>query len=250
MSNQGGNYRRGGRGTALYVTMAAAFLIITVITAMALFFTISDITVEGTDRYTSQQVIDASGIEADDSIFFFNSSAAEISIKNSLPYVESVKVTRKLPGRVEIEITESVPLASFSHEDSYYVIDAKGRILEKTGISGTEGTISLRGIAAHSPKVGENLSLGSGESVRLRYLLGTLKAIVDDGKAADVAWLDISNLSAVTFELNGYRVNIGTADDLDFKFELINRFLKTHPERGSGESVNYDENQRWLYFMG
>ena len=103
MGNRG--YRRAG-GTALYVTIAAAFLVIAVILAMALFFKISDITVEGASRYTGGQIVEASGIELDDSIFFVSTGSAEIHIKDALPYIDSVSVTRDLPARAPARMRE------------------------------------------------------------------------------------------------------------------------------------------------
>ena len=109
-STKGRNRYTPGDG-ALYVTVAVAFILIIAIAAMGLFFKITDITVEGAEKYTAGQIIAVSGIEKDNSVFFLNASSAEVAIKSALPYVDTVKVTRHLPGTVTIRITESVSAA-------------------------------------------------------------------------------------------------------------------------------------------
>lgn len=245
MGNRG--YRRAG-GTALYVTIAAAFLVIAVILAMALFFKISDITVEGASRYTGGQIVEASGIELDDSIFFVSTGSAEIHIKDALPYIDSVSVTRDLPGRVVIKVTESIPAATVQNGGSVLLLDADLRILDEI-VAVPAGTVEIRGVTPVEPKPGSDLDLGENESARLSSLREFMVALRDNGVIGSVKWLDVSNLSSVVFDYNGYTVNFGRVEDLARKFQLLDHFTKQNPQAGSGQNVIYDEGQggRLLY---
>ena len=242
--------RRRGSGAALYVTMAGAFLVIAAVTAMGLFFKISKITVNGAGRYTAQEIIAASGVEPDNSIFFVSMSRAEVRIKSALPYIDSVKVTRVLPGTVIIDVTEAKRAASFTYGGSTWVTDVKGRILEETDAAGAAGTVELRGVTPEKPEVGKSLSLGQAETVRLRCLLNTLSILDASGRLALTEWLDLSNLAAVTFYCNGYRINLNKADDmtdLEAKFDILEDFFADHPDAGYGQNVWYEEDGR-LHF--
>lgn len=232
-----GKRRSGGGGTALYITLAGAFLLIAVFVAMALFFKITDITVEGTRMYSPRELIDASGVELDDSIFFLNTSRAQIAIKDALPYVDTVKITRRLPGTVVITVTESVGAACFAFEGSWWVTDLSGRILERASAA-PAGLVELRGVAPVSPAVGKTLDLGA-ETVRLRALMDTLAALDRHGRIGLTTWLDVTNLSAVTFSYNGYKVNIGDAQDLDGRFDILDNVFAQFSEPGRGQSVVY-----------
>lgn len=237
------SYRRAG--TALYITLAVAFLLIAVFIAMAIFFNITEITVEGAKKYTQAQILEASGIEKDGSIFFLNAGEAEIAIKNALPYVDTVKIARNLPGTVTIIVTESEAAAYFTYGGSSWITDIDGRILEETS-SAPANLTELRGIAAESPDVGKNLNLS--ETVRLRGLKDLLATLKKSEMLDLTTWIDMTNLSAVTFEYNGYKVNISGTDDLDFKFSiLINQVFAQHTEKGYGQSVIYQENGSFRY---
>ncbi len=251
MKNYGRNGRRGS-GTALYVTMAGAFLVIAVVAALGLFFKISAITVAGGKRYTDQDIINASGLETDSSILFVNMSGAEVRIKNALPYVDSVKVTRKLPGTVVIEVTEIDPAAYFTSGGSVWLMDVSGRILEQTDGLGVSGVTEIRGIAPETPEINKTLSLGSSESVRLRCLLNILKMLSERERLELTEWVDVSNLASVTFYCNGYRINVHQADDLEDlkgKFDLLRDFFEEYSEPGHGQEVVYVDEGEYYKFM-
>lgn len=243
-NTKGRNRYAPGEGT-LYVTMAVAFILIALIAAMALFFKVTDITVEGAGRYSDSQVVAVSGLERDTSIFFISTSSAEVAIKSGLPYVDTVKVTRHLPGTVTIEITEAVSAAYAAQGGNYYVIDLSGRILEATP-SRPRG-VEIRGAVPVEPETGKTVSFGESESVRLRALTDVLKMADKYDRLELMSWIDITNLSAITFDYNGYRFNIGTADELELKFgTLIRDFLADNRDPGNGQGVYYDGNIKGL----
>lgn len=244
-------YKRGRKGSTggavLYVTMAVAFVLIAVITAMALFFKITEIRVEGAVTYTADRIITASGIERDTSVFFLNASSAQRGIRSALPYVDTVKVTRKLPGTVVITVTETSAAAYAASGGKYYLFDVTGRILEET--SSVPAVTELRGAVPVEPAVGKSLSFGQNESVRLRALTQVLGKAAQCEMLGRMAWIDVTNLSAVTFDYNGYLFNIGAADELDMKFDtLISGFLAKNPDPGNGRSVYYDAGIAGLRF--
>jgi hypothetical protein len=95
--------RRGGaRPIVSFILIIAA-----VVLAMSVFFKVSKITVKGNSYYTADQVIEASGIEEGDNLFFVNRFSAVSKIFAKLPYIQKATVTRGLPNRVTITVTES-----------------------------------------------------------------------------------------------------------------------------------------------
>lgn len=246
-STKGRNRYSPGDG-ALFVTVAVAFILITAIAAMGLFFKITDITVEGAEKYTAGQIIAVSGIEKDNSVFFLNSSAAEIAIKSALPYVDTVKVIRHLPGTVTIQITESVSAAYIASGGSYYILDLNGRILEKS--SYVPQGVEIRGAIPEDPQAGKTISFGKNETPRVTALTDYLKTASKYQRLDKMAWIDMTNLSAITFDYNGYRFNFGADDELDLKFgTLLRDFLKDHTDPGNGQSVYYDAKIKGLHFL-
>lgn len=247
MENFGGKRSFGRGGTALYITLAAAFLLIALFVAMAVFFKITDITVEGAQKYSAQEIIDASGVELDGSIFFLNAGSAQIAIKNALPYVDTVKISRNLPGTVSITVTESVAAAYFTSGGSQWVIDLGGRILEER-VTVPAGLPEVRGITAKDPKAGKNLDLGSGETVRLRGLKEFLETLEIKGRLDLTTSIDMTNLSSVVFEYNGYKINIGEIDDLDHKFSALDNAFKRLTDPGYGQWLIYDKGDGGMHY--
>lgn len=247
MENYGGKKNTHGVGAGLYITLAAAFLLIALFLAMALFFKITDITVEGSQKYTAQEIVDASGMEPDGSIFFLDASKAQIAIKDLLPYIDTVMISRHLPGTVVITVTESVGAAYFAADGAYWIVDITGRVLERTDAA-PSGLTELRGFTVVSPKAGEKFKLGEGESVRQSALLDTLAALRDNNMLDLTTYLDVTNLSAVLFEYNGYNVNFGEANKFDTKFKiLLDQIFVKYTEKGSGQSFIYQSDDSFRY---
>ncbi|MGM9521736.1 MAG: cell division protein FtsQ/DivIB [Oscillospiraceae bacterium] len=235
MAAGGGRKRRKrGGGRALYVTLITALIIFAVITGMGVFFKISVINVTGVSMYDDEQVIEASGIEQGDSIFFIRESASAIKIKKALPYADEVRIVRSLPDTVTIEVTESYPLACVSSGGSWWIIDKNAKVLEETNTSGVSGLIVLKGVTPIMPSVGGTLALGEGQSVKLAYLKAVLSAILSSEMQDNVTWLDMTNISSIRFDYKNLEINVGKGEGLEDKFWLLEKFFEENGEDRSG----------------
>ena len=144
--------------------------------------------------------------------------------------------------------SESIPAATVQNSGSVLLLDADLRILDEI-VAVPAGTVEIRGVTPVEPKPGSDLDLGENESARLSSLREFMVALRDNGVIGSVKWLDVSNLSSVLFDYNGYTVNFGRVEDLARKFQLLDHFTKQNPQAGSGQNVIYDEGQggRLLY---
>ena len=82
--------RRRRRGRFSFLTKLLCILLIAgaVVAALTVFFKVQSITVSGNARYTSEEVVAASGIEIEDNLFLLNKYSAAQAIFEKLPYVE------------------------------------------------------------------------------------------------------------------------------------------------------------------
>ncbi|MDY6861592.1 MAG: FtsQ-type POTRA domain-containing protein [Thermodesulfobacteriota bacterium] len=93
------------------------------------FFQIERITVKGRYKSKEEEIINSSGLKYGENIFSF--SIKKISSKVSEnQWVQSAKVTRKLPGTVLIEVMERKPMALL-HLDDFYLLDREGIAFKK-----------------------------------------------------------------------------------------------------------------------
>ena len=97
-------------------------VIVAIIFVMSVFFKITKIEVSGNSLYSAEEIIAASGIEEGDNLFFVNRIAAGSRVVVKLPYVDSVKISRGLPNRVTIEVTESNAVGYVSVGDELWSV--------------------------------------------------------------------------------------------------------------------------------
>ena len=77
-----------------------------IVAALTLFFRVDTVVVTGLSRYTAQEVQDAAGIRDGDNLLLFNKYDMAPRIVSALPYIEEVRINRKLPDTLLIEARE------------------------------------------------------------------------------------------------------------------------------------------------
>lgn len=123
----------------LYGPAAFLALCLAIVFAMSIFFRVSRIEVRGNAYYTADEIVLASGVEEGDNLFFINQFSVMSRIFSRLPYVDTASVTRYLPNRVIITVTESEAMAAIGQEGQYWVIDSGGKILMQGTGGGRRG---------------------------------------------------------------------------------------------------------------
>lgn len=113
------------------IAFGTILLLIGVMLAMLLLpcFNIKYIDTVGNVKVTQALLTEKSGVNYGDNIFKVNIKKAKKQIQN-IPYVETVKVKRKLPDIIIIEVEERKPLAAISAGEGFALIDGECRILE------------------------------------------------------------------------------------------------------------------------
>lgn len=92
-------------------------------------FNICEMEIVGNEQVSQEQILELSEIKLGDNIFLCN----QIKTKNNLssnPYVEEIKITRKLPDKIQIQITEKQKAYVIELDTGYAYIDNQGYVLE------------------------------------------------------------------------------------------------------------------------
>ncbi len=110
-------------------------------------FNITSVKVNELKNYTSEKILETSGIELYTNIFKLSKADVIENIK-SLPYVQSVKVTRKLPDVIEITVSERVQkYVAYAKDSGQYVrLDSDGYVLEVVNVSEISESLILFGL--------------------------------------------------------------------------------------------------------
>lgn len=194
-------------------------VIVAIIFVMSVFFKITKIEVSGNSLYSAEEIIAASGIEEGDNLFFVNRIAAGSRVVVKLPYVDSVKISRGLPNRVTIEVTESNAVGYVSVGDELWSVSSSGKFLSSIDQKNTEHIAAISGITVSDAEVGEYIKAADGESDKLSYLVDILYQVQARGLVSKVEEIDVSSVECPTFEYDGrFTVKLGANDNTEYKF--------------------------------
>ncbi|MDR0671350.1 MAG: FtsQ-type POTRA domain-containing protein [Oscillospiraceae bacterium] len=203
--------------------------------AVGVFFKVTRIEVEGSTIYAPADIVAASGLKEGDNLFFLRKSAAIRAIFDQFPYVEQVRLRRRLPGAIVIEITERVSVGMVPHGGAFWMIDDSGKLLEKITVHTAVPKPVVKGITLLSPALGDDMALPQNERERLRPALTLLLSLHWRSLSALVSEIDVSRLDQITLEYeNRLHVILGTADDIDIKLAFMEESIKKLPAGARG----------------
>lgn len=116
------------------VTILSLIIIVTIIIVLILFsdlFNITKITVVNNSKVTEEEIIQNSGLKIGNNMFKTLKVTSKTKIKNN-PYIEDVKISKKLNGEIIIDVKERTVTYMLQKEDEYVYINNQGYILEKS----------------------------------------------------------------------------------------------------------------------
>ena len=144
--------------------LGGTFLVAGLVVALLLFFNINKISVTGDGVYSIEEIIRVSEIEIGDNLIFLSKNRINKLVTEKLPYVGSVKLKRRLPAHLEIQVTKTDAVFGIAQDGFYTLLDRDGKVLE-TNVEyiGTDKTLLNAGKVV-SAVVGEKIVLENEKS--------------------------------------------------------------------------------------
>ena len=207
---------------ALFAPLSFLIICAALVFGLSVFFRVSTIEVEGNSLYTGEEIIEASGIEQGDNLFFINRFTAISRIFAKLPYVEKAVINRSLPNRLVIVVTESQAIACVAAEDGTWAIDRGCKLLSKVSGDELRGLIRIEGLTPIAPEAGQVIAPGEAESPKVNYLSAILTQIDTLGLRDNITYVDISGISNPYFDYLGrFTVKLGSFENVEYKFQCL-----------------------------
>ena len=224
----------------LYLQLITVFAIaLAFCLGISIFFKVDTITVSGNNHYTPWTVAQASGIQEGENLLFFGRFGAQVKIKQSLPYVEKVRIGIKLPGTVNIVIEEVPVVYSIRDLDgSWWLISSTGRIVEQVNSASAGTSTAIDGVVLDAPVAGEqavaweapaatdgegNVIPSAGNNAdRLKAALAIAQELERNeilGEAASIHVQDLQNIRL--WYADRYEVRLGDSTDLAGKIAAM-----------------------------
>jgi len=171
------------------------FICLILFLGVSVFFRVNEIEISGDTRYAREEIIEASEIEFGAHLFFLREDAARANILSRLPYTGHVEIVRRFPSRIEIIVTEALPVAFLWADGGYLLLERSARILERTDHRPMQRLIYLQGLETPIlPREGEVLALGEEGREQLAYLQEILDLFGNLGLVPWVSELDMSDV--------------------------------------------------------
>ena len=202
------------RRARIYICIAAVLVTLSVLLAVTVFFTVDVIEVNGNTVYTSDEIIDKTGIRFGDNLLLMDKFQAIDRIQESLFFIDSVEIRRSLPNKLIINVTEVVLAVAFDCGDgNFWLADTDGRLLEKvTEVPSYSARVT--GIELKNPLPGKVFTaLESEKQQPLETLLAALEANDSFQYVSDIRIEKIYDIR-MTYK-DRYEVIFGRSDTID-----------------------------------
>ncbi len=211
--------RRRGGGGFLYKLLSVLLICTAIILAMTLFFRVDNIVVTGQNRYTAEEIQAACGVELGANMYLLNKYDVRRNIWDQLPYIEDIRVNRKLPDTLLIEVRESGRPFVLIQEEIAWLISSSGKIVEQVpeAEAGQYGLIS--GCELLAPSVGSSIALATEYASQQSSLLDLLAALERAGLTENVDGIRLDDLGCLKMDYIG-RFTVRMAYSADYDWEL------------------------------
>lgn len=198
----------------IWAAIAIVLVAVGAVLSLTVFFNIESITVVGNEKYSEDEILTQCTVDLGENLFLADTKEASKMIEQTLPYIYTAKLNRKLPSAIVIEVTES-ELSYFikNNDKTYILLDDKFKVLEDKAEKAKGIEISKAEIS--SAVVGHTLEFGD-ENVA--ECLNKMAQCISDNNVSEITGIYSNNLSDNYFVYDGrIEFKIGTCDDLDKK---------------------------------
>lgn len=212
----------------MLISVAVVLLLLVVL------FRVDTFEVEGNVRYSAEEVAEASGITVGDVLMGVNKTQTASRILAGLPYVETVTISKRLPGTVRFEVTEcSAAGQARSHTGIIWLMTREGELLERLDEAPDSAYPEIVGTQLDVPISGDAAVFD--DPLRGKTGLEILAAVCDAGLSDVVTKIDVEELSQVTvWYEDRLEVQLGDGSDIAYKLQYMVEAAKKIGEADMG----------------
>ena len=240
--------RRRGRFGFLYKLLSVVLIAAAIIAGSLVFFRVDEVVVTGNQRYTAEEVTEASGIQTGDSLVAMNIHRIATQILRQLPYVDEVSIRRGFPQTVTITVSESGAAVAIEHEGTKWLLNYRGKVLGPAE-EGDETTL-ITGLNPLQPVAGSQLAVPREEENKLTALLSLMGALQQQGLLEQSAAFDVSLESRITFRYDErYTVVMPMSTDFEKKARALQQVV-TSDQIGETGTIDFTIEEAPHYIPG
>lgn len=208
---------------------AMMLVVLTLVIAAAMYklcFVVKSIDVYGSEAYSQEDIVSASGIAHGDNLYSFKSSAAEADITFRCPRIQSAEISRGIPMNVSINTVDDAGKYSAYIWGELVELSAGLRVLGPISESEAEaaGLTELVLPGVKYSVAGRMIEFTDARDERVvRNILGEI-ADSAAGQASRINKIDLTDEYNITMTADGiYSLRIGSDSDLSLKMRMFDK---------------------------
>lgn len=200
-------------------------------------FAIQEISINGNNKVTRQQILKLADIQKGDNLFSKIGIVMKVKLKQN-GYIENAEFNKILPNKIEINISERQQQFQIKTEEGYIYIDEQGYILEYA-----KDMIQMPVITGMSIKDNEVSKLNRLSEIDLEKMENVLQ-IREQFKniqmADKITGYEVSDEYTIRLENEGITIKLGDASNLQNRMYYVNAIIKQ--ESGNRGIIHVDGN--------
>jgi len=186
----------------LYRVVAVLLALAAITAGCVVFFRVRTIRVEGSARYSPEEVIAASGLEEGSYLALLDTMRMTRQIRAQLPYVERASIRRQLPDTVVITVEESAVAAAIKSQNQWWLVNGAGKLLETATPEQAAGHTLLTGLELLSPEPGLPAMVAEEEASRWDCAMALFSTLEERGDLEKLNSLDCGSAGQFTAVYN------------------------------------------------
>lgn len=214
--------RRRKKRNGSFVLSLLTFLIVigAIVASVTVFLKVAEVQVSGSVRYPAADIVESSGIKTGDNMFLVNKFEVAEKLLSEYPYIEQIKIRRKLPDTFLFEITERVAAAYVVSDGNRWLIDNNAHILERIAPDAEVKVPKISGCEVMTPFAGSSLILKNQD--QLPVLREVLTSLRYTGMTESISRVEIDKLYDINLVYgNRFLIVLGDATELAKKIEML-----------------------------
>lgn len=211
-------------------------------------FNIKDIKVSNNQIVSSEEIISLSELKSEENIFKFNKNITKDKIKENA-YIDTIKIHRKLPSTLEIEVTEREPKFSVEHLGKYAYISTQGYILEIS--ENSKGLVIIQGVTTKEEEVVAGKRLNNHDLLALETVIKIMYIIKENNLEGKVNSIDISDKNDYILYMSEEkkRIHLGDNSNLGNKMLYAISIMEKEKNNEGDIYVNGDLNNKFRSYF-
>ena len=207
-------------------------------------FNIKKITVINNSKITTEEIINNSNLVVGNNMFKTLNTTIRENIKTN-PYIEDVKITKKLDGEVILDIKERIPTYMIQRESEYIYINNQGYILE---ISQTPLNLPIiKGNKTQELTPGARLEVD--DLKKIDTVIQIMEAAKSNGIKEIITTIDITDVNNFILEIPSESKTVQFGDETDINVKILWISALIEKEKGiAGEIVLNVPDIKKVYF--